>query len=435
MGLAGLVLCAALLVRVTHPGRPLLAWGVPALLACAPPDGLFYVTGDGVSMFAGGAAFAALAALHLAPAASPIAWAGAGALTAFAFLVKAPNVVLVVGVAGLALEAWRSGALAERASRVAALGLGFGLPVGAWMVRCLALTGSALGTAGKVEGLGWGVRPLADWVSHPLFTPSGWLTFSSELTPMFWRGEIVWRREILSLGGADAFYGVSTLACLGLAALGWRRGSPPARGVEAWAGCVLLGSIAVLAVLSIRFVFGETTNPTADHPYFIQGRLVAGAWLAFALLYVRGVDVAVERLPAAWRGPVGAAVMAIVCGRVSRVRTLAGASRLRERVQRVPPAGWLLMETPSPRRLFAYALGSAGYLLADRIVVTIAVYFYLPRRAAGSRVRFRTACSAASSRCSAWRCWPGARSTPWPTRSSATDRIGRARGSGVAAST
>jgi GPH family glycoside/pentoside/hexuronide:cation symporter len=32
----------------------------------------------------------------------------------------------------------------------------------------------------------------------------------------------------------------------------------------------------------------------------------------------------------------------------------------------------------SRRRLFAYALGSAGYLITDRVIVTIAVYFYLP---------------------------------------------------------
>jgi GPH family glycoside/pentoside/hexuronide:cation symporter len=32
----------------------------------------------------------------------------------------------------------------------------------------------------------------------------------------------------------------------------------------------------------------------------------------------------------------------------------------------------------SRRRLFAYALGTAGYFITDRIVVTIAVYFYLP---------------------------------------------------------
>jgi hypothetical protein len=312
--LAGLVLVAALLVRATHPGRPLLTWGVPALVACAPPDGLFYVTGDGVSMFAGGAAFAALVGLARAPGAPLAAYAGAGLAAAFALLVKAPNLVLLAGIVWLGVEAWRAGALRARAPALAMLVAGFALPAGAWMARCFALTGSALGTAPKVAGLGWGVRPVAEWLEHPLFSPSGTWAFLRDLVPMFWRGEVVWNREVLALPAADAFYGLTTLLFLGLALLAWRRSAGSARRAEGFAFVVGLGSVAVLAVLSLRFVFGERTNPPASHPYFVQGRLIAGAWLPFALLYVRGLEVALGALPASLRDRAGFVALGLVLG-------------------------------------------------------------------------------------------------------------------------
>jgi hypothetical protein len=312
MALAGLVLCAALLVRTTHPGRPLLAWGVPALVACAPPDALFYVTGDGVSMFAGGAAFAVWVTLARLPGAPLSVYAATGLLSAFAFLVKAPNLVLLAGLGGLLLEAQRAGTLRARAPALGLLVAGFALPVGAWMARCLALTGSALGTGPKVTGLGWGVRPLAEWLGHPLFSPGGAWVFLRDLVPMFWRGEVVWNRQVLAVPAADVFYGVTTVLFLGLALAGWRKSAAIARRAEGFALVVGLGSVAVLAVLSLRFVFGENTNPSATHPYFVQGRLIAGAWLPFALLYVRGLEVAVSALPAALRDRVGFLALGLV---------------------------------------------------------------------------------------------------------------------------
>jgi hypothetical protein len=51
-------------------------------------------------------------------------------------------------------------------------------------------------------------------------------------------------------------------------------------------------------VLSLMFVFDETTNPTAGAPYLAQGRLIAGVLLPFLLLYVRGLEVALAPLVA-----------------------------------------------------------------------------------------------------------------------------------------
>jgi hypothetical protein len=158
------------------------------------------------------------------------------------------------------------------------------------------------------------VRPVAEWLEHPLFSPSGTWAFLRDLVPMFWRGEVVWNREVLALPAADAFYGLTTLLFLGLALLAWRRSAGSARRAEGFAFVVGLGSVAVLAVLSLRFVFGERTNPPASHPYFVQGRLIAGAWLPFALLYVRGLEVALGALPASLRDRAGFVALGLVLG-------------------------------------------------------------------------------------------------------------------------
>jgi hypothetical protein len=202
--------------------------------------------------------------------------------------------------------------LRARVGRLALLWGSLAVPVVAWVLRTRALTGSPLGTASKVEGLGWGIRPLAEWASHPLFTPGGAWAFLSDLVPIFWRGELVWHRAVLSLPAADAVYAVTT-AAFGLAGLAfWRSRGERARRVEAASLLCVLGAVAVLAVLSLRFVFSDTTNPSSQHPYFVQGRLVSGVWLPFAILYTRGLARCCSALPGAWSGRVAAALIAAV---------------------------------------------------------------------------------------------------------------------------
>jgi hypothetical protein len=46
--------------------------------------------------------------------------------------------------------------------------------------------------------------------------------------------------------------------------------------------------IAFLGFLSFQFDFGSCINPSRERPYFFQGRLMAGAMIPSALLYVYG---------------------------------------------------------------------------------------------------------------------------------------------------
>jgi hypothetical protein len=73
-----------------------------------------------------------------------------------------------------------------------------------------------------------------------------------------------------------------------------------------------LTAVATLALLSLLFVFHETSSPSSAYPYFTEGRLISGVLVPFALLYVRGIEEATARLPARWAGRAGWAVLGAV---------------------------------------------------------------------------------------------------------------------------
>jgi hypothetical protein len=322
LALAALIFVAHRLVRETHPRSAAMRIGVPVLLSAAPLDVVHYVTGDSLSPLVGGLAFALLMRCAMEPDRSPAAFALAGLASAAAFLTKSTHIVVIGLLALVSLHVvWSAPADRRRGRlvRVALLGSALLVPAGLWVARTHSLTGSALGTASKVAGLGWGLRPFSAWGSHPLFTPAGAWEFLSGLVPIFWRGEVVWHRTVLASPLADSVYGLTTGAFLVAALLALRRREPG--GAKDGSRLVELASLycvgaatAVLAVLSLRFLFTETSNPSAAHPFFIQGRLVSGVWLPFAILYVRGIEWICTRLPERWRGPAVFAVIAFVAG-------------------------------------------------------------------------------------------------------------------------
>ncbi|HEX5068282.1 MAG TPA: hypothetical protein VFY49_19335 [Myxococcota bacterium] len=308
-----LVWCAWALLRRTHPADAVVRRGVPALLACFPQDALYYVTPDALSPLIGAAAFAGTLRLALAPEARARSYAVAGLASAAAFLTKLPNLYVPVLAAGAALRDLRRGAAVRRGYALYAAA--FALPVGSWLLRNQLLQGEALATGSKVELLGWRPNPVSAWLSHPLFTPSGFASFIGDLVPRFWRGELVWRRYELAWPPADAIYTATSLIFLALAAAALpRRPRGDARTVEIASAASIALSVAILFVLSLRFVFPEHGNPSAAHPWFFHGRLIAGALLPFGLLYVRGLCVLTSALPQRLRVPASAAALAAICG-------------------------------------------------------------------------------------------------------------------------
>ena len=307
-GLVGfaLVLGSYLLLRDLYAGDALVRVGVPMLLACFPQDSMYYLTADLFSPLLGGLAFLlVLRALH-APGRGAAAYAATGLVCAAAVLTKLPNAAIAVACAFCTAAAWSSQpdarTLRGDGGRWLLLWAALLAPLLFWLVRNQLLFGDPTASALKAERLGWGRKAFADLWSHPIFSPRGVFEFFSGLLPTFWRGELAWHRIPLAWPSADRVYAISTSIFLPLAVLGLRQ--PRGRDVRLAEGAALvavLAALAILVVLSLVFEFHESSNPPVQQPYFVQGRLISGVLLPFALLYVRGLEVATSRLPARWR--------------------------------------------------------------------------------------------------------------------------------------
>jgi hypothetical protein len=53
---------------------------------------------------------------------------------------------------------------------------------------------------------------------------------------------------------------------------------------------VFVLSVVFLAVMSMRYDFGNCVYPSREKPYFVSGRLIAGTILPFLLLYIDGLN-------------------------------------------------------------------------------------------------------------------------------------------------
>jgi hypothetical protein len=297
-----LVLVAYVFLRDVYREDAFVRLAVPALLVVFPMDALYYITRDAFSPLLAGLGFCLALRLALWPGAGLGLYLAAGLVTAAAFLAKYMNAALLVvtllcTVYALARRP-EARSLRGEGGRLLVLWLLVLLPVACWLTRNQLLFGELTATSLKVERLGWGTKSIAEYWDHPIFTPSGFAVFVSDLVPKYWRGELAWHRLEVAGRGADLFYTLSTLLCLSLAALGlFRSRAPAARLVEGMGFVTVLGSAAGLALLSLMYVFTETSNPPAHRPYFSHGRLISGTLLPFVLLYVRGIEVATARLP------------------------------------------------------------------------------------------------------------------------------------------
>jgi len=302
-----LVLVSYAFCRAMYPDDRFVRFAVPTLLVVFPQDASYYITPDALSPLLGAAGLFAIAAVMTADHdPSPRFGIWAGSIGALAFLTKYTNAALLAVFVLATIVVWVRGARAQRIGLVWMWGFLL-LPLAIWLGRNEILFGQMLATGVKLERLGWGTKPLAEYLAHPILTPTGAWTFATELISTFWRGELAWHRKVMASPGADAFYIGTSLVFLALAVWRWmsrvraKSGDRNAIVADGASLAMLAAAAGVLAVLSMRFVFGKTTNPTADNPYLSQGRLVSCALLPFVLLYVRGIGFAASRLPARWR--------------------------------------------------------------------------------------------------------------------------------------
>jgi len=300
---------AYVFARTAFPSSAFLRLGVPLLVAFFPQDAFYTIGNDVLLPVFGGAAFLGLLSLVRGEHRRLASHAGTGLLVAGTFLVKFSGVALLpvaAGMAGFAALRRRGGerraALVDGAVMLAAAAV----PIAVWCLYNALVVGDVTASAEKVRLLGWTPKPWATMFDHPIFSPSGVVTFWSQTLTTFWRGELVWGLKRLASPAWDLFYSVSSLAFVAASLVApWSfklesgLDEPPMR----WSGLVLFVlSLAFLASISVMYDFGECFYPSRAMPYLTSGRLALSALLPFAALYVSGLDAVLPpRVPAAVR--------------------------------------------------------------------------------------------------------------------------------------
>lgn len=288
--------------RTIAPERMELRIGVPLLLAFIPQNVFYAMNNDVLSPLCFGALFLCVLQWLRTNAPSFLLGALTGLAVAATCLTKLSNLPLVAGA--LAVIVAKSIAITLRTPRAGLIALAAliscaSIPVGSWMLWTRFQFGDFTGSAAKIGLLGWTRKSIGDWWQHPIFTPRGVWIFWSDLIASFWRGEVSWHARPLHWRGADEFYAVSSLLLLAAAAVGLRKRagfSAFQRQAIGSALVIFLAGVAFLALLSIQFDFGNCINPSREHPYFTSGRLLSGALIPFAVVYVYAISWLCRRI-------------------------------------------------------------------------------------------------------------------------------------------
>jgi 4-amino-4-deoxy-L-arabinose transferase-like glycosyltransferase len=220
-----------------------------------------------------------------------------GVLAAAAVLVKYTNFyVLPVFLAVLALK-WRAAREGRRKLILSLITMA--LPLGIWLARNVEVLDDITGSKAKAAALGWTLKPLGEMSHHPIFTPAGLYTFLSGYLQTFWRGEMLWYGNEMALKPADLLYAGTSMLFLVAAVLALKRGKKPVgpeRAVNIAGMAMIAMGLAFMFVMSIAYDFGNCYNPSREHPYLNQGRLLLGALIPFLGLYLYGMHAFLARI-------------------------------------------------------------------------------------------------------------------------------------------
>jgi len=297
--ITALVWLAYVAARLVFPDQVAMRLGVPLLVAFIPQDAFYGIDNDVLSPICFGVTFICLARWFREDPPRIGLGIVTGLSIAAAYLTKLSNLPLIF-VAITAIAYWcfsraRSRKLRAAIPALTALVCCAAIPIAAWMIWIKSNFGDFTGAASKAQLLGWTAKPFSDWWSHPIFTSRGFWTFLSELIASFWRGELMWHAHTIGSKGMDLFYLISSVGffLVAVVSLLQNRGNnlDAAQRRALWVAVVaFIAAIAFLGFLSLQFDFGACINPSRERPYFFQGRLMAGAMIPFAMLYVYGLN-------------------------------------------------------------------------------------------------------------------------------------------------
>jgi hypothetical protein len=304
--MAALVWLAYLAARMMFPDQVALRLGVPLLIAAVPQDAFYGIDNDVLSPISFGLVFICSIKWFSQDKPSISLGIATGLSIAAAYLTKLSNLPLIfVGVGAIVwwcITEARVGRLPGAMPALGALAFCAATPIATWLLWMKTHFGDFTGAASKAQLLGWTAKPFSDWWAHPIFTLSGMWTFLSELIASFWRGEFMWHARTIGFAGMDLFYVLSSIgfvliAITSLVRKGAKNLSETQRGALWIAAACFVTTALFLAFLSLQFDFGACINPSRERPYFFQGRLMAGAMIPFATLYVYGLNRLIRATP------------------------------------------------------------------------------------------------------------------------------------------
>jgi uncharacterized membrane protein len=313
--MAGMVWLAYVAARMMFPEQVALRLGVPFLIAAVPQDTFYGINNDVLSPICFGLVFICLIKWFSQEKPGISLGIATGLSIAAAYLTKLSNLPVIVVAVGAILW-WciaqaRSPKLRGAMPAFAVLALCAATPIAPWLLWMKTHFGDFTGATAKAQLLGWTTKPFWDWWSHPIFTASGFWTFLSELIASFWRGEFMWHAHTIGFKGIDLFYvwssfGLILVSVISLLRQVEKNSSKVQRRVLWIAAACLIATIVFLGFLSLQFDFGGCINPSRERPYFFQGRLMLGALIPFATLYLYGLNRLMRAMPGLVLGAVGA---------------------------------------------------------------------------------------------------------------------------------
>lgn len=301
-----LVWLAYATARLVFPASFFAKLAVPTLLAVMPQTAFYSIGNDVLSPLCFGITFLYLLKWITSETPSLATGITMGIGFAATYLAKMTNVPLLAVVAAAVLvKTVRNAQRGKFRATLPALAafLYCALPpILAWMIWCKSNFNDLTGSSVKIHFLGWTVKPFGEWWHHPIFTPEGLWTYLSGQFGTFWQGEFLWQHQPLALPGSESIYSILSLALL-IPAMGTLMPQRlNAANLLRWTLRLSLVCLAAemvfFALLSVVYDFHDCPNPTREHPYFHAGRMMLGALIPFLLLFVYGMDRALNQFKA-----------------------------------------------------------------------------------------------------------------------------------------
>jgi len=293
---AALVAVSYFFARKIFPDNIYLKFSLPLIVAFWPQDSFYSISNDVLSPLLFALAFLAILQIYFEDKSFAYHFY-TGLVIAATLLTKRSNIVvlfvLCVIITLKLRKHFSNRNVNQYLPKLLILLVAAMLPMAILFTRNYLVFGDITASAGKMQYLGWTVKPLSKIWDHPILTPGGLLFFLSKLTETFWRGELIWHWQQLISAKADLFYVITTALFFAASALGLflRRHKQDAklRFVLCMSFCTLAVCVLLMAALSIRYDFDGCFYPSREKPYLVSGRLISCAALPFFLIYVNGL--------------------------------------------------------------------------------------------------------------------------------------------------